>query len=192
MHVGDDVHDLAVALDREALGHFDGAGGRDAAHVVAAQVEQHQVFGAFLGVGQKLGFKRLVGLGRGAARTGAGQGTDGDTTVLQPDQDFGAGPGQLEIDVVEEEEIGRRIAPTQRAIEGEGVLAPRRREAVAEDDLEDVARRDVVLGLGDHGVEALGVDRRMEVGRGQGLGLALDRQRAAQAVFEVVQARDGG
>ncbi|MNQ83945.1 hypothetical protein D3C85_990510 [compost metagenome] len=150
------------------------------------------MFGAFLGIGQQFGFQRLVRLGRGAARAGAGQGADGDAAVLQPDQDLWTGAGQLEIDVVEEEEIGRRIAATQRTIEGEGVLAPRRREAVGQHDLEDVAGGDVVLGLGHHGVEAGGVDGRMEVGRRHRLGLALDRQRAAQAILEVVKARDGG
>ncbi|MNT70714.1 hypothetical protein D3C72_2091280 [compost metagenome] len=48
------MHDLAVAFDDEAFRDLDRAGRGDTAHVVAAQIEQHQVLGAFLGVGQKL------------------------------------------------------------------------------------------------------------------------------------------
>ncbi len=46
--VGDDVHDVAVALDDELLGHLDRADLGDAADIVAAEIEQHQMFGAFL------------------------------------------------------------------------------------------------------------------------------------------------
>ena len=48
LDIGDDVHDLAVALDEELVGDFDGADFGDAADVVAAEVEQHQMLGALL------------------------------------------------------------------------------------------------------------------------------------------------
>ncbi len=50
--VGDDVHDVAVAFDRHEVGDFDGAELRDAADIVAGEVDEHEVFGALFGVGE--------------------------------------------------------------------------------------------------------------------------------------------
>ena len=50
--VADDVHHVRVALDHEGFGHLHAAGLRDAADVVARQVDQHQVLGALLRVGR--------------------------------------------------------------------------------------------------------------------------------------------
>ena len=60
LDVGDDVHDVAVALDEEAVGHLDRADLGDAADVVAAEIEQHQMFGALLGIGEQFGGERRV------------------------------------------------------------------------------------------------------------------------------------
>src|SRR5690606_33198636 len=68
----DDVHDVAVALDHELFADPDAARLADAADVVAAEVDQHQVLGAFLGVGQQFGFQRAIFLDGPAARAGAG------------------------------------------------------------------------------------------------------------------------
>ena len=103
LDVGDQVHHVAVALDEEASGdtHAGHAAGRrrlvgtgllqhgHTAHIVAAQVQQHQVLGAFLGVGDEFLLERTVLLGRGAARASASEGPDGNLAVSQPDQDFG-------------------------------------------------------------------------------------------------------
>src|SRR3546814_11605395 len=51
--VGDDVHDVAVALDHHLLGEPDAADVRDAANVVAAEVDQHQVFGDLFRIGDR-------------------------------------------------------------------------------------------------------------------------------------------
>src|SRR5690606_29164507 len=48
--LADDVHHVAVALDPEAFADLNGARFGDPADVVARQVDQHQVLGAFLGV----------------------------------------------------------------------------------------------------------------------------------------------
>ena len=89
-HVGDDVHHMAVAFDGVAVGHADGAGLGHAAHIVAAQIQQHQVFGAFLGIGQQADFVGLVLFRRLAARTGAGDRPDRHFAIAHADQDFGA------------------------------------------------------------------------------------------------------
>ena len=59
-HLGDDVHDVGVALDAEEFRHLDAADLGHPAHVVAPQVHQHQVLGPLLGVGQQLRFQGLV------------------------------------------------------------------------------------------------------------------------------------
>ena len=60
LDVGDDVHDLAVIFEEELVGDLHGADLGDAADVVAAEVEQHQMLGALLGIGQQLVGERLV------------------------------------------------------------------------------------------------------------------------------------
>jgi hypothetical protein len=77
------------------------AGLGDAADVVARQVDQHQVLGALLRVGQQLGLGAPCRLGRGAARPGAGQRADGDLVALGraflAHQDLGRRAHDLEV-----------------------------------------------------------------------------------------------
>jgi hypothetical protein len=57
VHFRDQVHDVRVALDHHLVGHHHRAGLGDAADVVAAQVDQHQVLGQLLGIGLEFGFQ---------------------------------------------------------------------------------------------------------------------------------------
>ena len=70
LDVRDDVHDVAVALDEEAVGHLHRADLGDAADVVAAEIEQHQVLGALLRIGEQFGRQRRV-LAAASCRAGA-------------------------------------------------------------------------------------------------------------------------
>ena len=210
LDVGDQVHDVAVAFDEEAVGDaharraataLDGLRGlvrapglehRHTAHVVAAKVEQHQVLGALLGVGDQLGFQGRILGGRGAARPGAGDGADGDLAVPQPHQDLRRGAGQLKVAEVQVEQEGRRIGAPQAAIERERVPLERRAEAVAGHHLEDVAGADIGLGLAHDLPVALAADRRGE-GVGLRLGVALQRRgRLPEVGLDRVDPRDGG
>ena len=76
LDVGDDVHDVAVALDEELIGDLDGADLRDAADVVAPEIEQHQMLGALFRIGQQFLFQRLVFVRRRATRARAGDRAD--------------------------------------------------------------------------------------------------------------------
>ena len=58
------------------------------AHIVAAQVDQHQVFGAFLGVVQQFFFQPAILFGRLSAVAGTRNGAQGDLPLLNPDQYF--------------------------------------------------------------------------------------------------------
>ena len=151
LDVGDDVHDVAVALDEEAVGHLDRADLGDAADVVAAEVEQHQMLGALLRIGEQFGGERLILGRRLAARPRAGDRADAHLAVAHADQDFRARDDDLEAAEVEEAEIGRGIDPPQRAIERKGRQVEAAGEALRQHDLEGVAGDDIVLRLGDHG-----------------------------------------
>ena len=84
LDIGDDVHDVAVALDEELVGDLDGADLGDAADIVAAEIEQHQMLGALLRIGEQFLFQRLVLVRRRAARPRAGDRADGDRRRRRP------------------------------------------------------------------------------------------------------------
>ena len=119
---------------------------RDAADVVAAEIEQHQVLGALLRIGEQLVLERLVLVRGRAARARAGDRPDGHRAVAHAHQDFRARADDREIAEVEEEQERRGIDAAQRAVEREGRQRERRLEALRQHDLENVAGRDVVLG----------------------------------------------
>ena len=144
------MHDVRVALDGEALGDLHAATRGDAADIVAAKVEQHQVFGALLWVRDQALGVGLIRLGCGAARKGSGDRANGDDAVAHADEDFGARSRDLEAAEVHVEHEGRRVEAAQRAIERERRALERRRETLAGHDLEDVTGVDVALGLLDH------------------------------------------
>ena len=119
LDVGDDVHDVAVVLDDQLLGDAHGADLGDAADVVAAEVQQHQVLGQLLRVGQQVRGEARVLVARGAARPRAGERPDRHRAVLQPDQDLRARADQREIVEVEVEQERRGVEAAQRAVERE-------------------------------------------------------------------------
>ena len=92
----------------------------DAADVVAPEIEQHQVLGPLLRVGQQVGGELAVLRRRRAARPGAGDRADGHLAVAQPHQDLRARADDGEVAEIEEEQEGRGVEPAQRAVEREG------------------------------------------------------------------------
>ncbi len=164
-HVARDVHHVAVALDDEALAHAHAADLRYAADVVAAEIDEHQVLGALLGIGEQLGLEVLVFLRRRTAADGAGERTDRHLAVAHAHQDLGARAHERERAEVEMEQERRRVRAAQRAIEGERGQREGRGEALADDDLEHVARGDVFLGARDLGEELVLRGVRHRLGR---------------------------
>ena len=86
--VRDDVHDVAIAFDHELIGDRDGACLRNAADVVAAKVEQHQMFRALFGIGKQRFAKGLVFGFVGAAPRCASDGANSDFAVAHAHQNF--------------------------------------------------------------------------------------------------------
>ncbi len=144
------MHDVAVALDEKLVGDGDSADLCDAADVIAAEIEQHQMLGALLRVGQQFVLQRFVFVRRRAARAGAGDRADGDDVAGDLDQDFRARAGDGEAAEIEKIKIRRRVGPPQRAVERERRQRERRLETLREHDLEGVAGGDVVLCRAHH------------------------------------------
>ena len=182
---------MRVALRDEGLRHLDAAGLRDAADVVAREVDQHEVLGALLRVAEQFLFHRRVQLRRGAARARAGDGADRDLLalghVLVAHQDLGRGADDLERPHVVEVHVRRRVERAQRAVQAQRRLGVALAQALADLHLHHVARGDVLLGL-QHRVEigllgelALHGVRRPAAHRRRG-------HRVAQLVGELVEA----
>ena len=149
------MHHLAEALDEELIGDLDAADLGDAADIVAAEIEQHQMLGALLRIGEQLLLQRLVLVRRGAAPPRAGDRADGDLPPAGLDQDFRAGAGDGESAAIEKEQVRRRIDAPQGAIKRKRRKRERRLEALRQHDLEDVAGGDVFLGPQHHALEFL-------------------------------------
>ena len=83
------MHHVRVALDRHLLGDLDATDGRHPANVVASQIEQHDVLGDLLRIGEHLGGQCFVRLSAGTARPGAGDRPQRDYLALLAHQDLG-------------------------------------------------------------------------------------------------------
>ena len=119
--VADDVHHVAVALDAIRSSTRTVPDSRDAADVVAAQVHQHDVLGALLGVGEQFrapgadpprGSRRAGGCRRWAAPSPA---------VLTLDQISGDWSRRVEIAHLEVKHVRRGVDGAQGAVDVERV-----------------------------------------------------------------------
>ncbi len=148
--VRDDVHDVAVALDDHEIIHLHAAVLRDAADVVACEIDQHQVLGTLLRVGQQLGGERIVLLRRLAPPARPGDRADVDAAIDGADMNFRRRADQREVTEFQDEHVGRRIHMSQRPVEIHRRAMKIRGEALARDELEHVARSDVFLPAEHH------------------------------------------
>ena len=146
-HVADQVHDVGIALHHHELGDLDAAELAHPSHVVAAQVHEHHVLGALLGIGGHLGGQPRVVLLRPSARVRARDGPLLHAAVLQSHQDLGRGADDARLAQAQEEQIGGGIDGPERAVDGEGVRAQLPVEPAGDHDLVGVARGDVFLCL---------------------------------------------
>ena len=81
LHLGHNVHDVRVALDGHELGHFDRAEATNPADVIAGEIDEHEVFGAFFFVGEQIFFQGDIFGGGFAARASAGDGANLDLAL---------------------------------------------------------------------------------------------------------------
>ena len=149
------MHHVRVALDDRVIRHLDATWDADSAEVITSEVDQHQMFGAFFGVGQEFDFESAIGGFICSARAGAGNRTNFAATSRQADVDFGRGADDVETSAgFHDEHVGRRVDVTQDAVEVErvafeGDVGPSRKH-----DLDAITGADIVLDLKDGGFEA--------------------------------------
>ena len=86
LHLGDEVHDVRVALDGLELRDPDRADRRDPPDVVPPEVDEHHVLGVLLRVGAQLRLERLVLGGVRAAPARPGDGAERHLAALQLDE----------------------------------------------------------------------------------------------------------
>ena len=118
--------------------------------------------------------------------------------VLQPHVHLRAGADhsyRLAVRAVarqfQEVHVGAGVGHAQRPVDGERVGLGLAGQALAEHHLEDVAGRDVLLGLEDHGFEALLVKVALPRRVAEDVGRLGDHQRLAQPRHDLVDAGDG-
>ena len=145
--IADDVHHVAVTLDGETVRDGHAVGTCHAAHVVAAQIEQHQVFGALLGIGKQAQLVGPVLAFACPARAGSGNGPNGNFTIAHAHQYLGAGADDGKSGQIQEVEKGRWVHPAKGAVQRDGRQREGACEALRQDHLEDIAGGDVVLRL---------------------------------------------
>ena len=164
-HARDDVHHVAVVLDRHEVLDLDAAVLAHAAEVVAAEVDEHHVLGALLRVGEQLLGDPPVVLGVRPARARAGDRAGRDVAAGDGDQRLGARAGDLEVAEVEEVHVRARVDGAQAAVDRERLDRDRRRPALRGHDLVGVAGVDVLDDPRDHRLELLAGHVRLERGR---------------------------
>ena len=97
---------MGVALHNHFIGQLHTTGFSNAANIVAAKVDQHQVLGNFLGVGEQFFLEGIVLLLIVATATGASNRPHCHLTILQAGQNFGGGTHDVEVIQIEEVHIG--------------------------------------------------------------------------------------
>ena len=180
-NVADDVHHVAVAFDGVARGHPHARSLGNPADIVAAEVEQHQVFGPLFRVCEQAFLVLAVFLVGPPSRAGAGDRADRHFAVAHPHEDFGARADHREARQVEEVEERRGVHPPKRAVERERRQRERAGEPLSQHHLEDVPGLDVVLRAQHHRLVLVGRDHRLERHFGKRIVLQRLRARAGEA-----------
>ena len=118
---GNDVHDVGIPLDAEGV--FDLNAARDAhtADVVAAQIQQHQMFRDFFGISHQARGQRLILFLGFAPWPRASDGANGHLAFGDFDEGFGTGSHQHQILHIQKKQIGGRVQTAQSAIIGKGI-----------------------------------------------------------------------
>ena len=143
------MHHVTVVLDLHQLGHAYGARLTHPSDVVATEVDEHNVLGALLLVGEQVGTQAHV-LGEvHAARPGTSQWTGEDLVPFHAHERLRRTTHERHIGGAHVEHVRRGVHRTQHAIEVESIALVRCGEPLREDHLEDVACLDVLFRDGD-------------------------------------------
>ena len=150
-----EMHHVRVALERHELRHADAADLGDAADVVAAEVDEHDVLGALLLVPPQLLGQPLILVGRRAAAARAGNRMRLDVPAFDAHEHLRRGADDGLLAHADEEHVRRRVDVPQRAVDVERRRGRRRVEALRQHGLVDLAGGDVFLNLPHRAFERL-------------------------------------
>ena len=155
--------DRRIGLDREQFGHRDAGGRGDARQVVAEQIDDHQIFGALLGIVAEHRGERAILVRRSAAPRRALHRLGGQLHAVEREEQFGR-QRQQPVDPRRHHRAvpGARVRPQPR-IERERIARDRHAGAVAEIGLIEVARLDQRMDA----VEAVGIGGAVDIGLGR-------------------------
>ena len=153
---------MRVALDGHEVDDLDRSGNRDAPELVAPEVDEHEVFGALLLVGEQVVGQGAVLAFRCAPRARPGDGPEARGAAFELDHRLGGGADEgasLETEVVE---VRRGVHEALHAVERDGVARRLRHEALRRHALDEVAFDDALLDLADDSLEVVGGVRGAE------------------------------
>ena len=153
------MHDVGEAFHFHEPLHVDRAGAGYAPEVVAAQIHQHDVLGAFLGIFLQLCGEAGVFEIVGSAFAGPGNGGELELAFVAPDHDFGRRAEQGDARQIHEEHIRRGVAAAHPAVQGEGVSLERRAEPAGGNDLNGLALTEHLFDF-VHGIHVAFPSRR--------------------------------
>ena len=88
---------MRVAFNDHLFRQFHAAQLGNSPHIIASQIDQHQMLSDFLGIIQQLVLQRLILRRRGTALARTGDGPDGHLIVFQPHQNLWRGAHHLMI-----------------------------------------------------------------------------------------------
>ena len=155
---------MAVALDVEEAVHLDRPRLADAPEVVAPEVDEHEVLGALLLVGEEVLLEADVLLGVRAAPARARDRVRRRHAVPHRHERLGAGPDDLErpasgVGETQQVHVRAGVGRPQDPVDVERLGGRLGLEPLADHDLERVARADPLLGGLDRREVAVAVER---------------------------------
>ena len=120
------MHDVAVTLDFKHAWERDGAWLGDAAYVVATEIDEHDVFGAFFGVGAKFVLESSVFRRCFAAAARAGEGAIGEDELAivafaHAAENFGTTRDENAAIGLHVDHVGTGVDGAQGAVDIEGI-----------------------------------------------------------------------
>ena len=145
MRIEFDDHQI-VEANRAELG--------DASDVISSEVNEHHMFGPFLGIGKEFLGESTVLFGGLAPGASTGQGADRHDPIDDSSHDFWAAADKGAFGGSQQEHKGARVDDPQGSEDFDRFALALDFEALAQDDLEDIPGLDVLPAFQDGLLEA--------------------------------------
>ena len=149
MHVAHDMNDMGIFFRVHHLLDPHRTGRGHPAHVVAAQIDEHDVLGALLGIGKQIRDELFVLLIVPAARPRAGNGTHLQAAVFHAHEHFRRRADHRGVAQRQEIHVGRRVDEPQDPVQVKGIGLHAHGKALRQHHLENVAGLNVLAAALD-------------------------------------------